>query len=360
MGDEVWVLGGAGRTGRAISTALGERGIAPVPVVRDRTRLERAGLPPDARVVEATGIDAMVDAIARDHPAVVVNTVGPFQRTAAPLADAAIAAGASYVDLANDLLTVSMLLGRAEQAAAAGGTIVTGAGFGVTATESVVAHLMIGRPPAARVRVDMIPSLSSEEGTLGAALAETIVTGIPGVSGGSRFGSRRIAGGRLASASVGSDPMGLTTPDGDPVVTGGMPLGELLAAAAASGAPAALAASSEAPTGPFARALAPAAFRLLHIAPLRRIAARRLAAIRTTARPMPRAHSWGHARIEWDDGSAREGWLRLGDGNLVTAAVAAEVAARLRSGRGRPGAFTPAALFGPGLAEAVGGEYLDA
>jgi hypothetical protein len=42
-----------------------------------------------------------------------------------------------------------------------------------------------------------------------------------------------------------------------------------------------------------------------------------------------------------------------------TAAVPAETARRLMAGDGRPGAYTPADLFGPELAEACGGEYLD-
>ncbi len=41
-----------------------------------------------------------------------------------------------------------------------------------------------------------------------------------------------------------------------------------------------------------------------------------------------------------------------------TGAVPAEVARRLLAGEGRPGAFTPAALFGPSLALACGGEYV--
>jgi hypothetical protein len=38
--------------------------------------------------------------------------------------------------------------------------------------------------------------------------------------------------------------------------------------------------------------------------------------------------------------------------------VAAEVAARLTRGEAAPGACTPATLFGPGLAEAAGAEFL--
>jgi hypothetical protein len=40
-----------------------------------------------------------------------------------------------------------------------------------------------------------------------------------------------------------------------------------------------------------------------------------------------------------------------------TVAAAAEVAARLARGEGRPGAYTPGALFGPDLAEAAGGAF---
>jgi hypothetical protein len=47
-----------------------------------------------------------------------------------------------------------------EKVADAGRTVVTGAGFGVTATESVVVKLCQGRPAPAIVRVDMIPSLA--------------------------------------------------------------------------------------------------------------------------------------------------------------------------------------------------------
>ena len=50
--------------------------------------------------------------------------------------------------------------------------------------------------------------------------------------------------------------------------------------------------------------------------------------------------------------------LRLGDAQAFTGAVPAEIARRLLAGQGRPGAWTPAALFGPGLAESCGADYL--
>lgn len=87
----------------------------------------------------------------------------------------------------------------------------------------------------------------------------------------------------------------------------------------------------------------------------------RLAQVQTPARDRPRQHSLAHARVEWADGTVREGWLKVGeDGMTVTVAVAAEVAARLARGEGKSGAFTPAELFGPALALSVGREFIEA
>jgi hypothetical protein len=76
------------------------------------------------------------------------------------------------------------------------------------------------------------------------------------------------------------------------------------------------------------------------------------------AHDRPREHSYGHAVVTWPDGTTREGWLRLGDAQTFTGAVPAEIARRLLAGQGRPGAFTPVALFGPSLAEACGADYV--
>jgi len=73
---------------------------------------------------------------------------------------------------------------------------------------------------------------------------------------------------------------------------------------------------------------------------------------------LPREFSWGHARVEWNDGTSREGWLRLGDAQHFTEAATAEVARRLLEGRAEPGAYTPGALFGPSLASDVGAEFV--
>lgn len=131
-----------------------------------------------------------------------------------------------------------------------------------------------------------------EEGVAGEALAGTLLDGIPGVEGGGRFQSRRYEGGRLVSARLAGDAARLTLPDGSTVITAGMPLGELMAAQRASGAPNVIAASGEAPSSPVARAIMPLATSLLAIGPVRAFARRRLATVKVKTRSRPREHSW--------------------------------------------------------------------
>ena len=308
-GSEVWILGGTGRSGRAIAAELVSRGVTPVLVGRDAARLAAAAAGAgNGRTVVAGSVEAMSVEIGRQQPAVVINTIGPFTATAPAIARACLP-GSHYIDLAHDVAAVSAALGLHEAAAAAGRTVVTGAGFGVTATESVVVKLCAGRPAPMSVRVDMVPSLEVEAGPIGDALAATILDGLPGIEGGRRYEGRRYENGRLVAARVGGDVAHLTLPDGSTVTTGGIPLGELIAAQRASGAPSVTAASSEAPTAPVVRAILPAALALLEFAPVRAFAKRRLARVQLKARERPRKNSWGHAEVRWSDGATR----RLGN-----------------------------------------------
>ena len=354
----VWVLGGTGRTGQGVAANLAGRGITTVLVGRDADRLAAAAAPLGLRTVVATTAAEMVAVVERGRPRMVVNTVGPFVATAGPLIEVCTRIGANYVDLANDVAAVLSLLGQHEAGVAAGCSFVTGAGFGLVATESVVARLCEDEPVPANVRVDAVPALATEPGVLGEALAGTIVEGLPGVAGGRRYQGRRYRNGRLAAAPVGGEPQRLTTPDGDQVLTSAMPLGDLVAAQRGSQSPSVLAASSALPSAPAARLGMRLGMPLLTVPAVRHLATDRLARTRLTARPAPRSYSWGHAKVQWADGRVREGWLRLGEAQSVTSMLMAEVAARLLAGTGRPGAYTPVALFGPSLAESCGGTYL--
>ncbi len=351
MTDEIWVLGATGRTGRAVAAQLQEAGVPVVLVGRDRGRLEMAaaGLGGEPRLVEAS-LDSVAAEMRRDPPAVVVNTVGPFTSTGAVVARAC-PPGTHYVDVANELAAVQKVLDLDQEAADTGRVFVTGAGFGVLGTESVLLGLCEGRPPAKRVRVDALASLAIEDGVIGPALAHTMVDGVPS-------GGQEVRHGRLVRASAFGEVEQLTTPDGETMSTASFPSGELLAAWRASRAETVVAASSIAPTGTAIRLAMPVLSALFRIPGVTGLAATGLARVKLREQERPRPFSWTHARAEWADGEVREGWLRTGDAMDFTAAATAEVARRLARGDGRPGAYTPGALFGPGLAEAAGGEFL--
>ena len=354
MDDEIWVIGATGRAGSAIVSRLVTAGCRVVLVGRDRGRLQRvaesyedAAVPP--RCVPAA-FDEVPEALGAGRPRVVVHTVGPFARTARTVVDAC-PEGTHYVDIGNELPGTEAVLAAAARGTERGSTYVTGAGFGVLGTESVLLRLCGGDRVPARVRVDAVASVALEEGLFGEALARSIVEGLAD-------GGRRVHDGAMARGRVGVEAEVLTTPDGDRVTTAAFPSGELLAAWRGSGAPDVLAASSEVPHGLLAAAV-PALGQLTRIGALRRVAVDRLGAMRLRARPAPRAHSWARARVTWRDGGVSEGWLRAGEGMEFTASAAATVAQHLAAGDGRPGAFTPAALFGPGVAERAGASFVD-
>ncbi|HUQ60000.1 saccharopine dehydrogenase NADP-binding domain-containing protein [Lentzea sp.] len=345
----IWVLGATGRVGRAVTTRLLDRGETVVLVGRESARLRERAANTGLRVVVADTADRIAAAIEEERPAVVINTIGSYAETAATIARACVRGGGHYLDQAADLTAVPRLLGLHDEAAAAGSTLVTGAGFGVMATEAVVATLCEGRPAPADVRVDAVASVAIEEGALGTALAASIIDVL--VTGG-----RRYRDGRLTSSRIGAGARRLLLPDGEQATTSEAPSAELLAAHRSGGAPAVTSTTALMPASPVLRAVLPFAGRLLALEPVRRFAIRRMAAVTTKAAPGPRTHSWGHAVVTWPDGTTREGWLKTGDAMDFTAGVSAEVAVRLARGEGKPGAYTPAAAFGPDLAIAAGGE----
>lgn len=352
--DEVWIVGATGRVGRGVTARLVARGLTVVPVGRSRERMvaagARAGLPTDAKVVVADSAERIAAEIARQRPRVVVNTMGAFAATAPVIARACMPGG-HYVDQAADVVAVQGLLALRDEAVRAGSTLVTGAGFGVLATEAVVAKLCEGRPAPHRVLVDAVGSVAVEAGVLGAALAASMVDVLT-------TGGRRYENGRLVTSRLGADPRRLALPDGESATSAGAASGELVAAHTASGAPFVTATSALVPTAALTRALLPPLGRLLSVPALRRFAVDRLGRVRIKAAPRPREHSWGHAVVEWADGTRHEGWLRAGDGMDFTADVTATVTELLARGAGRPGAWTPAAALGPDLATTAGGTFV--
>jgi short subunit dehydrogenase-like uncharacterized protein len=331
--QEVWILGANGRSGRAVAAALIAKQVVPVLVGRDELALRKlaTSLGGNPRVVVAGSIESIGAAMQQSGPVVVFNTIGPFSKTAAAVIRAS-AKGSHYLDLSNELPAINDVLAMHEEAVSAGRCLVAGAGWGVLACESVVLKLCENKPGAERVRV-------------------AILDGIPN-------GFSRYEQGKLVPVGAGLDYEELTLPDGSKAKTAGAPVGDLEAARRASQAPFVVAASSMAPHGVAVRIAMPMVQALRSIGAVRRFAERRLAAVEVKPHVGPPKPSWAHARIQWKDGTVREGFLRAGDAMDFTVNVATEVASRLARGEGKPGAYTPGALFGAGLAEACGGSFI--
>ena len=344
----IWILGATGKGGRAIARELVAGGADVVLVGRDHSRLttvaESLGGPVHTRV--ASGLPELVTLIGAEKPAVVVNTIGPFSVTAMPLARASMAAGSHYVDLANELEPVRELLDLDADARSHGVTLVTGAGFGVLATETLVIGLRGDRPAAERARVAALPAVDG----LGSAVLASVIDAVA-------HGGRRYRDGHLVRARLGADHARIPLPDLPARDALAVPTGELEAAHRASGAGAVLAYSGEVPSGRMARALLPVVSALLAERPIRAVLQRFVSRMRLSPPVKSGEVSWAYARLEWG-GTHREAWLRTGEGYGFTAKVAAHTAARISNGAAEAGAFTPGALFGTDLARDAGAEII--
>jgi short subunit dehydrogenase-like uncharacterized protein len=349
--DTIWILGATGKGGRAIASELIGHDADVVLVGRDHDRLATvaASLVGHYRTVVASGPAELSALIAAEKPTVVVNTIGPFGETSAPLARACLAAGSHYVDLANELPPVQALLNMDADARSEGITLVTGAGFGVLATEALVLELVVGRRAAARATVAAMPTVDG----LGSAVLSSVIDAVA-------YGGRRYRNGHLRRTRLGAEHARIPLPDLPAIETLAVPTGELEAARRASGADDVVAFSSEVPSGRTVRAVLPVLSALLALRPIRAGLQRLVNRARLTPPAKSGDTSWAYARLEWADGTRREAWLRTGEGYGFTAKVAAHTATRLSGGQGRPGAFTPGALFGADLARDAGAEIVTA
>jgi short subunit dehydrogenase-like uncharacterized protein len=99
MAPEIVLFGATGYTGELTARALVERGARPVLAARNAARLS-------ALAAELGGLETRVGDVSRPESVaalvsagdVLISTVGPFARWGAPAVEAAIAAGAHYID----------------------------------------------------------------------------------------------------------------------------------------------------------------------------------------------------------------------------------------------------------------------
>ena len=305
--SDVLLLGAAGNSGRLIAADLAVRGLSVRLAGRNRDPLEdlaRAlaadGATTQVRTVDAADAASLAEAI--DGAGVVLSTVGPFARQAGPVVDACLAAGVSYVDIANEWAAVRGLLDRDDQARARAVTLVTGAGFGPAATETLVLRLVdqLGAVPEL-VRVAAAAQVTRHSDGVRQTVQESLSEGV----------TVAYRDGQLVREALGRGATVLTFGGAQRRMLPG-PVGDLEAARLASGA----------------------ANVVAYIAD-------------------PTASSGGAGSCTWAEVVAPGGHravaeLVTGEGVRATAAIAAETARRVLAGA-KPGAWTPGQLFGAAL-----------
>jgi len=307
MTTTVLLLGAAGNSGRAIAFELAARQLPIRLAGRNRGPLEDLardlaadGATTDVRTADVGDAGSLAEAMT--GVGVVLSTIGPFARHAGPVIDACLAAGLPYVDIANEWSAIRSLLDRDEVARAHGVTLVTGAGFGPAATETLVLRLaeQLGVVPDL-VRVAAAAGVTRQSDGVRQTIQESLAQGV----------TLTYRDGQLVREPLGSGATVLTFGGVQRQMLPG-PVGDLVTARLASGA------------------------------------ANVVAYIENPAARGGGTGSYTWAEVVGRDRQTLTAELRAGEGVSETAAIAAETTQRVLSGC-KPGSWTAGQLFGAGL-----------
>lgn len=287
MRSDVVVLGASGTAGRLIVDELTSHGVSVVGASRRGAPSIDLDDPVALRQLVSSG-------------RVVINTIGPFARLAPAVVAACLDTGTHYVDIGNERAAVRALLDRDERARDRDVTLVTGAGFGLVATEALILALMMtGATPVASVIVASAASSAHDTVGVRATVAATMADG-----------ATTYVNGRLVRAPIGQDATTLTF-GGTTRQVIPAPVGDLEAA----------------------RHLTGVGDVIAYIAP----------------RDTSDDNSHAYAAITDPNGTVHPAELITGEGFAFTAFTAAETAVRLLSDA-KPGAWTPCNLLGIDIA----------
>lgn len=123
--NAIVVYGAAGHTGRFVVVELQRRGFSPVLAGRDPAKLDQVGAAfpgLEKRVAPTTDPAALDRAFA--GTAIVINCAGPFIDTAPAVIEAALRAGAHYLDIAAEQAAVHHVFETFDSAARSAGVVV--------------------------------------------------------------------------------------------------------------------------------------------------------------------------------------------------------------------------------------------
>ena len=195
MPGRLILFGATGYTGALTARALVDRGVRPVLAGRSAARLAAladalGGL--DTRVADVARPDSVRDLLSAGD--VLVSTVGPFVRWGAAAAEAAISAGAHYVDSTGEPAFIRRVFDEyGPRAAAAGVGLLTAFGFDWVPGNLAGALALRDADAATRLDVGYFPRGGGLSGGTRASVAGVLVED-----------SFAFRGGRLRSERVGA------------------------------------------------------------------------------------------------------------------------------------------------------------
>ncbi len=187
------IYGAYGYTGALLAEEAVRRGHRPLLAGRDGQRLRP--------LAESLGLAWMALDLA-DGPALrqavsqvdlVLHAAGPFTFTSKPMVDACLAQGAHYLDITGEIPVFEAILGRDDEAKAAGIALIPGVGFDVIPTDCMALHVAERLPDATHLEI-AIASLSS----ISPGTAKTMIEQLPS-------GVLVREGGTLTAINMGSD-----------------------------------------------------------------------------------------------------------------------------------------------------------
>jgi short subunit dehydrogenase-like uncharacterized protein len=305
-GSQSWMLYGAsGYTGALIARHAHERGHRPLLAGRSTAGITALADQLDLPHRVLTLDDPAALSAALDGVDLVLNAAGPFLHTAAPLAEACLAAGAHYLDIGNELQVFLALYDLDQRAQRAGVAVIPGTGFGVVATNCLARYLSGAVGGAQTLDV----AARAATARPGPGIAASVRENLP-------YGGWTRRAGHLHSQPLGSGMTTIALPDG-PCHVMPFPTGDLEAAFQATGAPD-ITAYSPVPANPAA------------------------ADPRT---PTDDYRSFGWARATGPDGAVAEAVLQAGESYAFTAAASIRAVEETLD-RSPRGALSPATAFG--------------
>lgn len=166
MRREILVLGGYGNFGKRIVELLARLHIHGIVAGRDGVKAEAvaARFAPYARPLACDANGALEAVLSREKPFAVIHTAGPFQQADYRVAEACIARGVHYIDLADGRDFVTGITGLHARAKAAGVAVISGASTVPALSSAVMEEMKAHFSRFDTLRFGISPGQQAERG----------------------------------------------------------------------------------------------------------------------------------------------------------------------------------------------------